>query len=96
MQCCIKDPAADCAELQTDLATIYNWADEVAMVFNGDKFEVLRYWSGKAAKPGDPYLDPLGQPIEEKSHLRDLGVEMGNVCTFSVKTMIGWLDTGPC
>ena len=83
VQRCIKNSAADCAALQTDLATIYNWAEEVAMIFNGDKFEVLRYWPGKAAKPDDPYLDPLGQPIEEKSHLRDLGVEMGNDCTFS-------------
>ena len=78
----ISDKGADCSALQTDLAAIYSWAEEVAMVFNGDKFEVLRYWPGRLAKPDDPYLDPEGQPIEEKSHLRDLGVEMGNDCTF--------------
>ena len=82
VQRCISDTDADCSALQTDLAAIYSWAEEVAMVFNGDKFEVLRYWPGRLSKPDDPYLDPEGQPIEEKSHLRDLGVEMGNDCTF--------------
>ena len=28
-------------------------------------------------------MDPAGKPIEEKSHLRDLGVQVGNDCTFS-------------
>ena len=28
-------------------------------------------------------MDPEGNPIEEKSNLRDLGVQMGNDCTFS-------------
>ena len=62
VQRCINDSATDCAALQTDLATIYNWAEEVAMVFNGDKFEVFRYWPGKKTKPDAPNLDPLGQP----------------------------------
>ena len=95
----IKDPETDCAALQADLATIYSWADEVAMVFNGEKFEALRYWPGKTAKPVEPYLDPLGRYIEEKSDLRDLGVQMANDCTFSThieKTiaagnkLVGW------
>ena len=55
VQCCIKDPAADCSALQSDRVTIYNWAEEVAMVFNGDKFEGLRYWVGKTTKPDSPY-----------------------------------------
>ena len=53
------------------------------MVFNGEKFESLRYWPGKET-PSEPYLDPQGNPIEEKSHLRDLGVEIGNDCNFNV------------
>ena len=52
------------------------------MVFNGDKFEALRYWPVKSSKPETPYLDPEGKVIEEKSSLRDLGVEMGNDCSF--------------
>ena len=54
------------------------------MVFNNDKFEALRYWPGRTVQPSTPYLDPAGKPIEEKSHLRDLGVQVGNDCTFSI------------
>ena len=79
----ISDPEADCSALQEDLNTIYQWADEVAMVFNGEKFEALRYWPGRSVKPCDPYLDPEGNPIEEKENLRDLGVQMGNDCSFA-------------
>ena len=95
----ITDPVVDCASLQADLAKIYSWADEVAMVFNGEKFEALRYWPGKIPKPACPYLDPQGRDIEERSDLRDLGVQMANDCTFSThieKTvaagnkLVGW------
>ena len=33
----------DCQLLQTDLQFIYDWADQVNMVFNSEKFEWLRY-----------------------------------------------------
>ena len=35
---------SDCQKLQDDLATIYQWAEDVNMTFNSDKFECLRYW----------------------------------------------------
>ena len=50
----IKDTETDCAALQADLETIYRWAEEVAMIFNGDKFEALRYWPGRTPKPDTP------------------------------------------
>jgi ribonuclease P/MRP protein subunit RPP40 len=56
LQRSILDSAVDCEALQADLETIYQWAEEVAMVFNGDKFEALRYWPGRAARPSAPYL----------------------------------------
>ena len=43
----------------------------------------MRYWPGKTVQPETPYLDPDGCPIEEKLHLRDLGVEISNDCSFS-------------
>ena len=79
----ILNAEADCTALQSDLESIYRWAEDVAMIFNADKFEALRYWPGKSAKPSAPYKDPEGNPIEEKDHLRDLGVELGNDCSFS-------------
>ena len=50
--------------------------------------------------PEQPYLSPAGTPIEEKSHLRDLGVELSDDCSFnlhidnvvtSVTKLIGWV-----
>ena len=79
----ISDPNADCSPLQADLNSIYQWADEVAMVFNGEKFEALRYCPGRLAKPSAPYLDPEGNAIEEKENLRDLGVQVASDCSFT-------------
>ena len=95
----IKDPAVDCKVLQDDLVSIYQWAEDVNMVFNADKFECLRIWPGKPAKSDTEYLSPEDNPIEEKSHLRDLGVELSNDLSFtlhientvaSANKLIGW------
>ena len=53
------------------------------MVFNSDKFECLRFWPGKTPKPQSGYMSPDGTPIEEKDHLRDLGVQIETDLTFS-------------
>ena len=52
----IKDPAVDCKVLQDDLISIYQWAEDVNMVFNADKFECLRIWPGNSAKPDTEYF----------------------------------------
>ena len=90
----------DCLTLQQDLQAIYHWAEEVNMIFNGDKFEVLRFWPGKTPKPSNSYKDPDGNHIEEKLHLRDLGVQMSSDLTFSIHIenvvaaatkLVGWV-----
>ena len=95
----IKDVANDCLTLQSDLQAIYDWAEDVGLQFNSKKFECVRYWPGSAS-PEQPYLSPDGTPIEEKSHLRDLGVELDDDCTFSLhidnivtsaSKLIGWV-----
>ena len=94
----ISDKAVDCQALQDDLNTIYQWADHVNMTFNCDKFECLRYWP-RQSKPDFNYKSPDGTVIEEKEHLRDLGVEMASDLTFSVhisntvtaaNKLVGW------
>ena len=69
------------------------------MVFNSDKFECVRFWPGKSQKPQSQYLAPDGTPIEEKDHLRDLGVQVGTDLTFNIhiqntvagaNKLIGW------
>ena len=42
----IRDTSTDCMVLQEDLKAIYSWAEDVNMIFNGDKFEMLRFWPG--------------------------------------------------
>ena len=36
--------SSDPVKLQKDLENIYEWANNVNMEFNGDKFEAIRYW----------------------------------------------------
>ena len=89
---------SDCQKLQDDLATIYQWAEDVNMTFNSDKFECLRYWP-RGNRPDFNYTSPDGLVIEEKQHLRDLGVEMSSDLSFEVhiantiagaSKLIGW------
>ena len=77
----------DPAQLQKDIETIYKWAREVNMEFNGDKFESIRYWPNKDLREqfdeGSQYVNEEGETIEEKDGLKDLGVQLSNDLTFS-------------
>ena len=77
------NPSTDCQSLQNYLEAIYRWAEDTNTVFNGDKFELLRFWPGTTPKPPNQYKDPEGNLIEEKLHLRDLGVEVSSDLSFS-------------
>ena len=67
--------------LQEDLVKIYNWATEKNMMFNGDKFQVLRY--GCTKDSNDPeYKAPNGAYIPVHEHVKDLGVWMSSKSTF--------------
>lgn len=94
----IKNPI-DSDMLQQDMETIYRWADEKNMKFNSDKFECLRFWPGRESAPSKQYLAPDGSVIEEKRHLRDLGVELSSDLSFAIhiqntitaaSRMVGW------
>ena len=60
---------------------------------------MIRYWPRPDTKPANDYKDPEGNIIQEKDHLRDLGVEMGNDLTFDLhidnvvsgaSRLVGW------
>ena len=71
------------------------------MMFNGKKFEVLRYGSNNLLKESTIYFTPnYSDVIEEKDSLRDLGIMMSNDGHFSshveyvcskVKQKSGWI-----
>ena len=89
----------DCSDLQADLQLIYDWATNVNMKFNSDKFECVRYWSNQANAPAFQYISPDNKPIEVKSNLRDLGVQLSSSLNFSIhigntitaaSRLVGW------
>ena len=75
----------DCDLLQQDLDRVYGWADEVGMMFNAGKFEVMRFWTNREAAPDILYMAPDGGPIEEKECLRDLGVKVSTDLSFTAE-----------
>ena len=89
----------DCEALQDDLDNLYTWADEIGMMFNAGKFELLRFWPEREKAPDILYMAPDGGPIEEKECLRDLGVRISTDLSFgdqidlvvqSGSQMAGW------
>ena len=77
----IQDPQIDCQSLQQDLQSIYDWAKEVNMHFNSDKFECICYWP-RGNAPQNQYISPEGEDIDEKVHIKDLGIHLSNDLTF--------------
>ena len=70
------------------------------MLFNNNKFEILRYGKNTEIKDSTFYLSASNEIIEEKETLRDLGVTVNNQGTFNehidlicskVKQKSGWV-----
>ena len=91
----------DVEDLQKDLDKIYNWQKENNMIFNGKKFEMMRYGKNSDLKNNTSYFSPEYEDIiEVKDTLRDLGIIMSDnasfknhiqkVCT-SVKQKCAWV-----
>ena len=77
------DSEQDVLDLQADLNTVYQWADNNNMQFNSKKFECLRYGSNQELKRSTHYTSNSGKEIKTTDHTRDLGVTMSNDGTFS-------------
>lgn len=93
---------SDTTCLQADLAAVYRWSVENNMEFNCDKFELMRYRSNlsKDFQAKTSYVSYDGSLIQEKQHVRDLGVTLSNNATFTrhiqercelVKSKISWV-----
>ena len=78
--------SSDPVQLQRDIETIYKWASDVNMEFNGDKFECIRVWPDEELGmvfEELKYVNEVGETIEEKENLKDLGIQLSNDLTFS-------------
>ena len=86
--------------LQADLDAAYNWVGSNNMEFNSDKFELRYRLRGSSVQNSTGYKSNIFFEIEEKAHVKDLGVKLSGDTTFSghmgekvasVKTKIGWV-----
>ena len=92
---------SDMEELQDDLQNIYDWQQENNMLFNGNKFEMLRYGKNEDLKNSCNYLTPNFEDIiERKEVVKDLGIKMNDDANFKdhinfvcskVKQRAGWV-----
>ena len=70
-------------EFQRDLEKLYQWQDKHNMVFNGAKFENIRYGENEELKNTCDYLTPDAEDIiERKECVRDLGIKMNDKADF--------------
>ena len=72
----------DTQALQTDLDSIYGWAEQNNMMFNFEKFECLRYGRNSKLKTSTGYRTMSGDQITVVDHAKDLGVTMSSDGTF--------------
>lgn len=88
---------AECFQAELD-DKIYPWGPANNMLLNGDKFEHLHIGNNlHQIRP--KYKDPVGNIIEEKEHIKDLGVIVSNDLTWNkhieetvskARIMSGW------
>ena len=56
------------------------------MEFNGNKLECIRYWPdedlGMVFKEDFKYVNEEGKIIEEKEHIKDLGLQLSKNCIY--------------
>jgi len=90
----------DAEKFQRDLKSVYEWAEESNMKFNGDKFQLLRYGEDETLKQSTAYTDCNGNAIEVKTSAKDLGIQMSSDASFaehimsvvqSASQMSGWV-----
>ena len=54
------------------------------MVFNSDKFDMIRFWPGNSPRPEHEYKKKKVKGQQKKQSLRNLGLQMSNDLTFDM------------
>ncbi|KAK3884509.1 hypothetical protein Pcinc_011226 [Petrolisthes cinctipes] len=96
----VVDNINDVHLLQKDLNNIYLWANENNMTFNEEKFEALRCGPNQALKDTTKLLTEGGKKVDNKPHVKCLGVFLSENATFEhhiaatikkARGMAGWI-----
>ena len=78
----------DVDSFQQTLQKVYNWQDLNNMVFNPDKFQLIRMGPNQLLKDETSlFTGDYDNMIEPATDIRDLGVQVDNLCTFEVHRM---------
>ena len=89
--------AADEERLQQDLSVVYKWAEDNNQTFNKKKFESIQFTLDRYESH---YTNPVGQIIENKASVVDLGIQLSQDCKFDLhittvvtkgKKLAGWI-----
>ena len=67
---------SDVSALQKDLESVYRWMNDNNMLFNNDKFQMLKYSNLPVDKVASQYIFPDSSIIESVNKLKDLEVIM--------------------
>ena len=73
----------DCDVLQSDLNTIYKWADANNMAFNSNKFKYVCFTPSESVSHSNVYLCPKMSLIDKVGNIKDLGITMSSNCNFN-------------
>ena len=91
---------SDADQLQTDLASLYLWAEQNNMSFNNNKFEHMHYTVGGNNVTEYRYLAPDRSHIETKQTVKDLGIAQSSDGNFTqhihevvkkARSQAGWI-----
>ena len=72
----------DCNVLQSDLESVYNWADVNNMLFNASKFDYLSFAYKNNSHSSNVYVNPDLNIINQHDNIKDLGILMSSDCSF--------------
>ena len=64
----------DCNVLQSDLESVYNWADVNNMLFNASKFDYLSFACKNNSLSSNVYVNPDLNIINQHDNIKDLGI----------------------
>ena len=71
----------DCGILQNDLNSIYEWASDINMFFNAQKFQYV-YFNPYASLSCNVYTRSSLDIIDYSRHVLDLGIYVSSDCYF--------------